>query len=146
MYDHTNPGSIQVPENCSKYCKDFLAKWLEYDPEKRATIDELIHHKFLAIEEKTYQESHETINFMSLYSLVAMNENPEPKKQTESVERLSILQKRSQYQDRDSVLSQYKITPELSKALGIDVREDKKASLRHINIGKNTIQFSSILK
>lgn len=91
-------------------------------------------HKFLKIEDKQYVESQETINFLSLYSLVAMNETPMPKKQNESVERLSILQKKSKYQSRDSVLSSYKITPELYKALGINISDDKKASLKHVNI------------
>lgn len=141
VYDPTNPDSIQVPESWSLFWKDFLAKWLQYEPENRATIDELAEHKFLNIEESTYAESHETINFMSLFSWVAMNENPEPKKITESVERLSILQKRNKYQERDSMLNSYKIMPELSKALGIESREEeivnsKKASLRHINLGK----------
>ena len=79
-------------------------------------------------------QSQEAINFMSLYSIVAMNDNPLPKKQNESVERLSILQSKSKYQSRESLMNSYKITPELSKALGLDAVNDKKASLRHINI------------
>lgn len=141
MYDWNDPDSIQVPETCSQNCREFLAACLEYDPTKRATINDIVTHKFLSIEEKTYQESHEAINFMSLYGLVAAAENPEPKKHNESVERLSILQKRSKYQSRDSVLSSYKVTPELSKALGLDQNNDRKASLRHINLGKHLMDI-----
>lgn len=148
MYDYNDPNSIQVPETCSDNLRDFLACCLEYDPESRATISDIIKHPFLDIEEKTYQESHEAINFISLYGLVAQTENPEPKRQTESVERLSILQKRSKYQARDSILSAYKVTPELSKALGIEPREDKRASLKHINIGMSSpslVTFTALL-
>jgi hypothetical protein len=111
-----------------------MSQCLEFDPDKRANIDELVQHKFLQIGNKTIMQSQEAINFMSLYSIVAMNENPMPKKQTESVERLSIIQAKSKYQSRESLMNSYKITPELSKALGYDIQNEKKASLRHINI------------
>ena len=94
LFDAMNPESIQIPDSCSENCKDFLAKCLEYDPSKRATINELVDHQFLKVEEKVYKESHETINFISLCGLVASTENPEPKKNLESVKRLSILQKK----------------------------------------------------
>jgi hypothetical protein len=82
-------------------------------------------------------ESHEAINFMSLYSLVASSKAPPmEQKKTESTKRLSVLQlKHSQYQIRDSILSNYKISPELTKALGIDSEFNTKSSVRNVNIG-----------
>lgn len=135
MYDYTNPDSIRIPDNISKDCRDFLKCCLDFDPKKRSNINELLWHKFLMIEDKQYKESQETINFLSLYSLVAMNEsNVLNKKKSESMERLSILQKKSKYISRDSGVSSYKITPELSRALGISFGTDKKASLRQIHL------------
>jgi len=63
-----------------------------------------------------------------------MNELPTKQNITESVERLSFLQKKNKYQARDSVMSSYKFTPELSKALGLDLAHEKKASLKQIHI------------
>ena len=71
---------------------------------------------------------------------------------TESVERLSILQRRNKYQARDSVMSSYKFTPELYRALGLDFTGEKKASLKHIHIdikelkrySRNSIMLKSL--
>lgn len=69
-----------------------------------------------------------------------MTENPGTKKMTESVERLSLLQKRNNYNITDSVKSSYKMTPELSQALGLDAMQAKKASLRQINIDMESLK------
>jgi serine/threonine protein kinase len=135
MYDYTNPDSITLPKLLSDECLDFISIWLEFDPKKRADTKTLLNHEFLKIEDKTYKQSQETMNFLSLYSLVAMNEQPAKQVNiTESVERLSILQRKNKYQARDSVMSSYKFTPELYKALGLDFTGEKKASLKHIHI------------
>lgn len=135
MYDTHDPSSIKLPDNITEEWADFMKRWLEYDPDQRATIDELWNHKFLRVKDNVYKDSHEAINFMSLYSLVASSQAPpNPQKMNDSSHRLSFMQKHSKYQARDSVLSNYKITPELSRALGIDTMQNKKVSLCNVTI------------
>lgn len=69
-----------------------------------------------------------------------MNDSSMSRKPSEQSERLSILQKRSKYQARDSALSSYKITTELSKALGLNIIDNKKASLRHVNLDLESLK------
>ena len=76
MYDYTNPDSITLPKLLSDECLDFISICLEFDPKQRADTKMLLNHKFLQIEDRTYKQSQETMNFLSLYSLVAMNEQP----------------------------------------------------------------------
>lgn len=71
-------------------------------------------------EKQVLLQSQETINFLSLYSLVASNDSPVPSTgKKASIPRVSISNNMNKYMSRKSTAIDYKITPELSKALGI---------------------------
>lgn len=62
-------------------CRDFLSKCLNPDPKERATIDELLSHKFLEMDEKEMYQSREASNFISFFSILAsQNSSTDPKK------------------------------------------------------------------
>ena len=142
LYDFNDPSSLRLPIDISDQWADFINSCLNFDPSKRSTIDDLVAHDFLSIQETQYKKTQEAINFMPLYSLVATNDNfkPNPQVQSNTTERLTILQKKNKYKVRDSTFCSYKIVPELSNALGL-ARQD---SLNHTSHNKVTLNFEDM--
>lgn len=81
------------------------------------------------------------MNFLSLYSLVASNDQGGIIPSTKISERLSMNKTKKKYQARDSTAPGYKITPQLSKKLGLE-KEDS-SELKGYN-NKVTVDIESL--
>lgn len=67
-------GLKEVPPiklKISKYWRDFLKRWLQPDPNERATVDELLEHPFITFSEKDLRSSKEASNLISFFSIAA---------------------------------------------------------------------------
>ena len=143
QYDPNDSSSISYPLGITEDWNDFLWKCLEFDPQNRATINNLIVHPFIKIEEEKERKTLETINFLSLFSYVSRSEKSLSSKNLNYEERLSKIKVKSKYMSRDSLQGTYRITNELFDALGFKSDDNKKASLWHIQLDMNFLNSYS---